>query len=311
MANVILSKAKGYTQDEIDDAVSRALDKLNFDSKGKIDLVVVKPNLCYYWDYSTGETTDPRVVSATIDWIRQRIGRDVRIIVGEADASAMKTRHSFRMLGLEKLSQEKNVRLVNLSEGEVVEKEVVVANEKFVLPVNKMLLDADLIINVPKLKYHTRIGLTCALKNMFGAIAKPEKHVYHDRLASIIVGVNKIVKSNVVVVDGIIGLGKTPKKIGVIMASDNALAADYIAAKAMGYNPSKIAYLRLGIREKIGDVSNLNLVENPMRLEDIKKEFPKPSFLFQKMSWTLQLKMLSLYSKISKDVIPPVLDGAD
>lgn len=310
MANVVLTKARGYTRDEIGDAVSRALDTLNYDLNDKIDLVVIKPNLCYYWDYSTGETTDPRVVSAVIDWVRQRIGKSVCILVAEADASAMRTKHAFRMLGYEKLSQEKNVKLVNLSEGEVIDREVVVAGEKFVLPVNKVLLDADLMINVPKLKFHRRMGLTCALKNMFGAIAKPRKYVYHNRLSSVIVGVNKMVKSNIILVDGIIGLGKTPKKVGVIMTSDDALAADFVAAKAIGCDPSRIAYLRLGMKERIGDVSNLNLMENPIRLEDIKKGFPKQNFFLQKLSWNLQLKILRLYSKMSKDIIPPVLDEA-
>lgn len=306
MANVVLTEANGYSQNEVGVAVSRALDTFNYELD--IDLVVIKPNLCYYWDYSTGETTDPRVVSAVIDWIRQKVGKDVCILVGEADASAMRTKYAFKMLGYEKLSSEKSVKLVNLSEGEIVDGEVVVAGEKFVLPVNKILLDADLIINVPKLKYHRIMGLTCALKNMFGAIAKPRKYIYHSRLARTIVGVNKIVKSNIVLVDGVIALGKTPKKIGAIMISDDALAADYVAAKIMGQNPSRIAYLRLAMKEKIGDISNINLIENPIKLEDVGKEFPKQNYLLQKLYWKLQLKMLRLYSRLSTDVIPPILD---
>jgi uncharacterized protein (DUF362 family) len=116
------------------------------------------------------------------------------------------------------------------------------------------------------------------------------------------------VKSNIVLVDGVIALGKTPKKLGVIMTSDDALAADCMAARAIGHNPSRIAYLKLGMKEKIGDVSNLNLVENPTKLEDIRKEFPKQNYLLQNLSWKLQLKLLKLYSKISEDVIPPILN---
>jgi len=308
VSDVVLTKAEGFTEKEINETVSRALDVLSYDFGEKVDLVVIKPNLCYYWDFSTGETTDPRVVSAIIDWVRQRIGTDVRIFVAEADASAMKTKHAFKMLGYEKLSHTKNVRLLNLSEGEIIDRNVEVAGEDFLLPVNKILLDADLIINVPKLKYHRLVGLTCALKNMFGAIAKPRKYSYHNRLAKVIVGINKIVKSNIVLVDGVIALGKTPKKLGVIMTSDDALAADCVAARAIGCNPSRIAYLKLGMKEKIGDVSNLNLIENPTKLEDIRKEFPKQNYLLHNLSWKLQLKMLKLYSKISKDVIPPLLD---
>ena len=308
MSDVVLTKADGFTEKEIKETVSRALDALGYDFGEKVDLVVIKPNLCYYWDFSTGETTDPRVVSAVIDWVRQRIREDVDLFVAEADASAMKTKHAFKMLGYEKLSHIKDVRLLNLSEGEILDRNVEVAGEDFVLPVNKMLLDADLIINVPKLKYHRLVGLTCALKNMFGDIAKPRKYSYNNRLARVIVGINKIVKSNIVLVDGVIALGKTPKKLGVIMTSDDALAADCMAARAIGHNPSRIAYLKLGIKEKIGDVSNLNLVENPTKLEDIRKEFPKQNYLLHSLSWKLQLKMLKLYSKMSKDIIPPILN---
>ena len=92
------------------------------------------------------------------------------------------------------------------------------------------------------------------------------------------------------------------------MTSDNALAADCVAARAIGYNPSRIEHLKLGINEKIGDVSNINLIENPTKLEDIRKEFPKQNYLLHSLSWTLQLKMLKLYSKMSKDVIPPILN---
>ena len=308
MSDVVLTKAEGYTEKEINETVSGALDVLGYDFGKKVDLVVIKPNLCYYWDFSTGETTDPRVVSAVIDWVRQRIREDVCIFVAEADASAMRTKHAFKMLGYEKLSRTKNVGLLNLSEGEILDRNVEVAGEDFVLPVNKMLLDADLIINVPKLKYHKLAGLTCALKNMFGAIAKPRKYSYHNRLAKVIVGINKIVKSNIILVDGIIALGKTPKKLGVIMTSDDALAADYVASRAIGHNPSRIAYLKLGMKEKIGDVNNLNLIENPTKLEDIRKEFPKQNYLLHSFSWKLQLKLLKLYSKMSKDVVPPILN---
>jgi len=303
----VLTKANGFTQNEIGEAVSRALDTLNYNFDNNNDLVVIKPNLCYYWDYSTGETTNPRVVSAVIDWVRQRIGKDVHILVAEADASAMRTKYAFKMLGYEKLSREKNVNLVNLSEGEIVDRDVIVAREKYILPVNKILLEASLIINVPKMKCHRAVGFTCALKNMFGAIAKPRKYVYHSRLAHAIVGINKIVKTNIVLVDSMVAVGKTPKKIGVIIGSDDALSTDFVAAKALSYKPSKIAYLKLAMREKIGNIDNINLIENSARLKDVKKEFPKQNYLLQKLSWNLQLRTLRTYARLANDVIPPIL----
>ena len=308
MADVVLTSAKGYSKEAIDTCVARALDALNYDIDVRCDSVIIKPNLCYYWDYSTGETTDPRVVSAIVDWIRQTVGNNVSIFVAEADASAMRTKYAFKMLGYERLARRKKLKLVDLSEGEIVDKEVVVGGERFVLPVNKQLLETDLVINVPKLKTHMVVGFTCALKNMFGAIAKSRKFVYHSKLAQTIVGINKIVSTDIVVVDGIIVSGKTPKKMGVIMTSNDALSIDLVAAEAVGHNPSRVAYLSLAMKEGVGDINKPDIVANPLRLEDIKNEFPKRNYFLQKLSWKLAFKMLKLYSKISKDVIPPILE---
>jgi len=308
LADIVLTRANGYSKEDIDACVARALDALNYDINVQSSSVVIKPNLCYYWDYSTGQTTDPRVVSAIVDWIRQRAGNQVSIFVAEADASAMRTKYAFKALGYERLAREKNLKLVNLSEGEIVDKEVAVAEERFVLPVNNLLLDAGLIINVPKLKTHMGVGFTCALKNMFGAIAKPRKFAYHSKLARTIVGINKIVATDIVVVDCIIVSGKTPKKMGVIMASDDAVATDVIAAKTIGYKPSRVAYLKLAMKEGIGDFEDPKIIANPVRPEDIKNAFPRQNYFLQQLSWKLQLKLLRFYSKISKDVIPPILD---
>jgi uncharacterized protein (DUF362 family) len=307
LTTVVLTETKDYSRERICETVARALDGLNYDLDDDVNSVVIKPNLCYYWDYSTGETTDPRVVSAVIEWLRQKIGEDVSIAVGEADASAMRTKYAFKMLGYEKLCQEKNVKLVNLSEGEIIEKEAVVAGEKFVLPVNKMLLDADLLVNVPKMKCHRTVGFTCALKNMFGAISKPRKYVYHEKLAKVIVGINKIVKTDLVLVDGIIACGKVPKKVGVVMAGDDPVATDITAAKAMNFNPQSIGYLKLAIKEKIGNINSVDVIENPVKIEHVKKKFPRYNYSLQKIYWNLQLGMLKTYARIIGDVIPPIL----
>jgi len=176
------------------------------------------------------------------------------------------------------------------------------------LPVNRILLDTDLIINVPKMKYHRTVGFTCALKNMFGAIAKPRKYVYHTRLPQVIVGINKIISTDVVLVDGMIAAGKTPKKIGVVMAGDDALATDLVVAEAIGYKPSRIPYLKLAMKEKIGKTDSINLIANLNTLKDVKKEFPAPNYLLQKLLWKMELKLLRAYAKLVGDVIPPILE---
>jgi uncharacterized protein (DUF362 family) len=287
--------------------VEKALDLLSTNLSDKIKTVVIKPNLCYYWDYSTGETTDPRVVSAVIDYLRAKLGSAVSISIAEADASAMQTKFAFSVLGYRQLSQKKNVDLINLSQGAIRDVPVNVGEKDFSLPISEALLNADLIINVPKLKIHGFVGVTCALKNMFGAISKPRKYTYHKRISDVISGVNKIVKSNIVLVDGLIVKGSYPKKLGVILASNDAVATDFTAARIMSFNPERVPYLNLAAKEKIGEAKNIALIEDA-KLANIKKVFPHYKHVMSNLSMSLQFKLVKSYTKLTGDVFPPFLD---
>ena len=309
MSKVVVTSVNNqrFSSMEIDNAVEKAIDNLNYDF-GKVNNVFIKPNLCYYWTASTGETTDSRVVGSVIKYVRERIGKDVNITVAEADASAMKTKYAFSILGYDELCQISNVALKNLSEGPTVEKTVKVDKNEITLPFNEALLNADLVINVPKLKTHNFIGVTVALKNIFGAISKPRKYSYHNNIVNVIVAANKIVKSNIVVVDGLIVRGSCPKKLGLVMASDNALANDYIAGRLMSFNPKKVPYLNLAAKEKLGNIENIDVIEDGVKMAEIIKSFPHYSHLRHSITWGLELKLLRAYTKASGGVLPPFME---
>ncbi len=307
MAKVTVTQVKQpFMQTDIDAAVARSIGKLNYDFSG-VKSVYIKPNLCYYWNASTGETTDGRIVSAIIKYVQQKID-GVSVTVAEADASAMKTKFAFSILGYQDLCDKHAVPLVNLSEGNVVERTVKVGGQDLTLPFNEDLLNADLVINVPKLKTHNFVGATCAMKNIFGAIAKPRKYSYHKNITNVIVAANKIAKSHLVVVDGLIVRGSCPKKLGVILAGDNVLSTDCIAAKAMGFNPMKVPYMSLAAKEHLGETSKIQLFEDRVKLADVKRDFPHYSHRMHSLSWDLQLKMLRMYTTVSGDVLPPFLE---
>jgi uncharacterized protein (DUF362 family) len=146
------------------------------------------------------------------------------------------------------------------------------------------------------------------LKNIFGAISKPRKFSYHDRISDVIVGVNKILKSDLVVVDGIIAKGSYTKKLGVVLAGNDALATDFVAARVMGFNPKRLPYLSLAAKEQIGKAHNIDLVEEDVTLAEVKKNFPHYNHFVHTISWSLQLKMLRIYAAIIGDVLPPFLE---
>ena len=293
---------------ETKSAVSDALNLINFKVGKHVRRIAIKPNLCYYWSASTGYTTDPRLVAGIIDVIREYYGEDLDIKVVESDATAMRTKHVFQMLGYTKLAEEKEIELFNLSKGVLEERKVKVNGQEFTFKVPKILLDADLFINVPKLKIMREVVITCALKNLFGCIGSPRKIAYHPHLKEAIVGISKVLKPHLTIVDGMVALGRFPAKLGLIMASVDSFSVDWVAARIMGYNPSRIKYLKIAKKEKVGSMNGI--IIRGEDLEKFKKMFPKVNSFQSKLSYRLQLNLLKLYNKIVKDTIPKDLEGA-
>jgi uncharacterized protein (DUF362 family) len=294
------------SEEDIKDSIGKALDLMGFKPDGSVKSVDIKVNLCYYWHASTGYTTDPRVVGGLIDYVRERYGKDVHIRVVEADGTAMRTKYAFLMLGYEELAKRKNVELFNLSQDEIKEEKVRVNGHEISYQIPQSLLKSDLFINVPKLKIMRETKITCALKNIYGCIAYPRKIIYHPILNEAIVGINKILRPNLTIVDGIVALGRFPIKLGLIMASRDPFSIDWIASQIMGFNPSKVEFLKIALREKLG---NLDGVET--RGEDMvsfMKLFPKGSFFSSKHWWNVQFKLFNLYAKLVGDVVPPMLE---
>ena len=120
-----------------------------------------------------------------------------------------------------------------------------------------------------------------------------------------IAGVNRAIKPDLTVVDGIVALGRHPIKLGLIIAGTDSSAIDYTAAKIIGYdNPRRIRYIRLA--EKMG-VGNLNVEIVGEDVNEIRKQFPKVNNFLFSLLWDLQLKGVKIYTKVTGDVVPPIL----
>jgi uncharacterized protein (DUF362 family) len=300
-----LVRAKN-SEEDIRNSIMEALNLIGFKPQSALGSVVIKPNLCYYWDSDTGYTTNPKVVAGIIDYIRELFGWDVDIKIVEADASAMCTKYAFPVLGYEKLAKEKKVELFNLSEDVLVDKTVKVSGREFSFKVPQILLKSDLFINVPKLKIMRATKITCAMKNIFGCIGTPRKVVYHKFLNEAIVGINKVLKPHLTVVDGLVALGKHPIRLNLLMAGVDPFSIDWVASKIMGYNPRKVKFLKIAIKEKVGSPDGI--VTTIESIKDIAKAFPKEGILSTSMLWNIQFKLLKAYKTIVGDIIPPVLE---
>ncbi|MEM5866916.1 MAG: DUF362 domain-containing protein [Candidatus Aenigmatarchaeota archaeon] len=272
MSLVSLVKIKDYN---IKQAMEEALNLIGYNFPSNVGSIVIKPNLCYYWDYTTGQTTDPKFVAALIDLIREKISSDVSVSIVESDASAMKCKYVFKMLGYEKLADEYKIKLVNLSQDSYEKVQVRAGKRCFNLMIPETIKKADLKINVPKIKYAMDpIKLTCALKNIFGCNPYPKKYQFHPILEEAIVAINKAMKFDLHIIDGIIVSGVKPRRLNLIIASMDPVAIDTVAAKIAGINPKKIKYLQLANKEGLG---NNSYILKGAPLSQFRKAYPRKS----------------------------------
>jgi len=299
----LLSLVNTSKYEELNEAVEQALSLIQFDFNRKIRTIAIKPNLCYYWKSSTGETTDPKVVGAVADVLRTHYNPD-EIYLVESDATAMRTKYAFRMLDYEKLAAEKNLKLINLCEDTLLTlNDDIATSFTHEIKMPKLLTEVDLLVNVPTLKIHGLTDITCALKNQFGCIPVKRKIIFHKNLSKVIAFINKLIIPDLIIVDGIISTGKTPKRLDLIMAGYDPVAVDTVAAKIAGLNPKRIGHIVESKNQGVGS-TNVECVGEDW--QQFANKFPRKGFVSRisrrslMQFYELYLRMFTLEGRIFK-----------
>jgi uncharacterized protein (DUF362 family) len=116
------------------------------------------------------------------------------------------------------------------------------------------VLDADVVVSMPKLKTHHWVGVTLSLKNCFGCMPGRvygwPKDVFHVHgISNSILDIYAAVRPSLAIVDGIVGMEGDgpimgePVQSGVVILSRDGVAADVTASRIMGMDPEKVDYL--------------------------------------------------------------------
>ena len=142
------------------------------------------------------------------------------------------------------------------------------------------ILNADLVINLPVVKTHVIMNLTCASKNMFGIVPGFKKAEIHSRFpnyedfASALVDISVATKNQISIADGIIGhegngpSGGNPRKLGIILGSKNQFELDYIACKIIGMDVNDAYMVAESIKRNLIEPSNIKVIGE--KVEDVK-----------------------------------------
>ncbi|MBC2733179.1 MAG: DUF362 domain-containing protein [Desulfobacteraceae bacterium] len=219
--------------------------------------VLMKINLCLLLGPETGATLDPRVVHALVKWLLEN--RPVKeIVLAESDATQMSADIAYRALGWADLfDRMPKVRFLNLSHDNRISINSVRTYIKD-LEMSETYMNCDWLVDVAKLKTHTEQLITCCLKNIFGAIPKKVKYVYHPRLTEAICDANSARLPDFGFIDGLVATENdgptkgTPRQTGLLLAGNDTVALDHYASIIMGFNPKRVPHLQMALERKMG-----------------------------------------------------------
>lgn len=238
--------------------------------------VLIKPNVLAAKDASTGATTSPDVVGAVAE-ICFEAGAN-KVIVAESSNWGIDTFSAFKACGYFEMAEKTGVELLDLKKDVIIEKDI----EGYVLNkvrIPKSILDSDVVINIPVLKTHTMTKVTLSLKNVaVGISTDDDKQKCLHRIGIFnslpshmvtkgsfldysIADINMISRSDLVIVDGLVGLQGMgspllgePANTNVIIAGFNRVSVDAVCSKIIGYDPSEINHIKLAAEKGLGEM---------------------------------------------------------
>ncbi len=127
------------------------------------------------------------------------------------------------------------------------------------------IFDFDVVINLPKLKTHGQMFLTLAVKNLFGSIIGPDKAAWHlkagkdyESFATVLVQIFEKIRPVFSLLDGILGMegdgpnNGTPRKVGIVAASADAIALDASVCRLLGLKAERLMTCALGQAMEVG-----------------------------------------------------------
>ena len=267
--DVAVVRCKTYDVEAVKPALEEAVNAVNgldFVMPGM--KIIIKPNLVSFKKPDAAATTHPALLEALVEMLLAR-GADVTI--GDSPGGP----HSLPLLnrvytatGMDrveklgaKLNRNMNEKNVDFPEGKVLKN----------FTYTEYLDEADAIIDFCKLKSHGMLGMSAAVKNLFGTIPglkKPEVHYKFQNdaeFADMLVDLNEYFKPRLAICDAVVGMegngptAGTPRQIGAIIASKSTYYADVVGAELIGMNIDGLPTLQAAYERGFAPASSKNL----------------------------------------------------
>lgn len=261
-------RCESYEQGVVESAVASLLKSLG-DLSSLVkpgDRVLLKPNLLSARPPEHGVTTHPALVRCVANLIVSLGGTPS---IGDSPGGTVRpVEDVFEITGMRQVSEDLGIELANFDREGCYEKEI--GGRTYFI--SKPPLDADVLINLPKLKTHNLTVITGAVKNIYGVVPGYRKSEYHRLLphprdfSGLLLDIYSLCKPDLTIVDAVVGMeGAGPsnghlRQIGLLIGGEDAVAVDTVIAELIGCPPSRVTTIKEAESRGVG-VSSLEEIE--------------------------------------------------
>lgn len=263
--------------DNCREAIDRAFELFPQSIRGK--KVVIKPNALRVSRADEHVVTHPAVLRAVVDKVEEFAPAE--IVVGDNPGlhNYGDNYKTFEKTGLLEAAKGYYHNLGDESRQ--------IDFNKDILPrigVSSKILDADILISIPKFKTHGLTVLTGSIKNSYGILPGAQKAKLHQLAGApgpfhdLVVDIFRLRVPDLFIMDAVVGMeGNGPaspdlREIGVILAADNGVALDGVVARMMGVEPGNLRFLEKARASGLGDYAadKLETIGNLFTIEGFK-----------------------------------------
>ena len=268
MYTVSLIRAESYELKELRSRIEYLLEPLGGITQivQPGDRVLLKPNLLTGSRPTKECITRPEIVYCVAQLVKQAGGKP---FLGDSPAFGS-ARGVCKANGYLPLCQELELPIV-----EFKGQRYATENENFQhLRLSKEAMDADVVINLPKVKSHAQLTMTLGVKNLFGCVPGKMKAWWHmeagkdaTRFGEMIVETAKTIDPDLTLIDGIIGhegngpSNGEPKQLGILGASTDVFALDLAMSELLQVEPLTVPTLAAQFKQ--GHCSDLAEIAFP------------------------------------------------
>jgi len=245
-------KTSSYDYETLKPIIFEMIDTMGKDQISRQSRVLIKPNFLLPAKPESAILTHPNVVKAVVEYV---LGKGGRVLISDSPVLGSFEKIS-KVGGYHQALAGMDVEFKAFKTSVSTD----IGSPFGHIEIAREAVEADVVINLPKLKTHALMLLTLGVKNIFGCIVglrKPQWHlksgVDREMFARLLAQIYQAINPAITIVDGILALegqgpGKSgvPRHLGILAGGQNAFVVDMVICSMLGIDPDELPTLKAG-----------------------------------------------------------------